>query len=103
MNLTIEQCKEMGRLCACHNLRCATRVLSSYYDGVFRDTGLKATQLSILAAINVMSQGEAGCSMVPLANTMSLDVSTLTRNMAVLERDGLVYRMAKTGACANFT
>ena len=89
--LSREQCREMGRLCMFHNLRRVTRMVTSFYDAVFRDNGLNAAQFTILAVVCAMDQNDEGCAMVPLAATLGMDVSTLTRNIAVLKRMELVY------------
>lgn len=88
--LTGEQCREMGRLCLAHNLRRATRVISAHYDHAFKAAGLKSTQVSILATVRGMTDEGQVCRMGSLAKVMRMEVSTLTRNLAVLERDGLI-------------
>ena len=88
--LTIDQCRDMGRSCVAHKLRRATRVISAHYDHAFKQFGLKATQVSILAAVQGMAEEEQGCRMSSLAKVLRMDESTLTRNMAILEREALV-------------
>ena len=80
----------MGRLCLAHNLRRATRVISAHYDHAFKAAGLKSTQVSVLATIRGMTGEGQVCRMGSLAKVMRMEVSTLTRNLAVLERDGLI-------------
>lgn len=84
--------------CACFNLRAAARALTRAYDEALRPVGLKATQFTILAAISRV--GEA----VPigtLAKRLSMDRTTLSRNLRPLEKQGLVevlpegYRRAR--------
>ncbi|RMF11474.1 MAG: MarR family transcriptional regulator [Alphaproteobacteria bacterium] len=84
--------------CVCFNLRAAARALTRAYDEALRPVGLKATQFTILAAINRLDEG------VPigtLAKSLSMDRTTLTRNLRPLEKQGLVevlpegYRRAR--------
>lgn len=84
--------------CACFNLRAAARTLSRAYDEALRPVGLKATQFTILAAI---SRVDEAVPIGTLAKTLSMDRTTLTRNLQPLEKQGLVeilpegYRRAR--------
>ena len=64
----------------------ASRAVTRLYDDALRPAGLRATQLVLLVAIG---SGEA-VSITALAKLIGMDRSTLTRNLAPLERDGLV-------------
>ena len=64
----------------------ASRAVTRLYDDTLRPVGLRATQLVLLVAIG---SGEA-VSITALAKFIGMDRSTLTRNLAPLERDGLV-------------
>jgi len=64
----------------------ASRAVTRLYDDRLRPVGLRATQLVLLVAIG---SGEA-VSITALAKLIGMDRSTLTRNLAPLERDGLV-------------
>ena len=64
----------------------ASRAVTRLYDDMLRPVGLRATQLVLLVAIG---SGEA-VSITALAKFIGMDRSTLTRNLAPLERDGLV-------------
>jgi len=72
--------------CACHRMRMAARVVTRLYDEELRESGLRATQVSVLVAIAV----DEVISIAALAKFMGMDRSTLTRNLRPLERDGLV-------------
>ncbi len=72
--------------CLCLNLRRGARQLTQRYDAALRGTGLKITQFQLLAAIDRMKR----TTVTPLAGFMGMDRTTLTRNLALLERDGLV-------------
>src|SRR5262245_19888527 len=83
---TREQCLAMGMTCVCHNLRRAARVVTIHYDAAFEPLGLRATQFAILAELAY----EESRSVSALAELLVLDQSSLSRNLAVLKRRGLV-------------
>ena len=64
----------------------AARAVTRLYDDTLRSVGLRATQLAVLAAVG----GDAVVSITGLAKIMGMDRSTLTRNLAPLEREGLI-------------
>lgn len=72
--------------CACTRVRRAARALTDAYDGALKPLGLKVTQFSLLRTVARME----GPSLTALAEEMALERSTLGRNVAVLERQGLV-------------
>jgi DNA-binding MarR family transcriptional regulator len=72
--------------CLCLNLRRSARRLTQKYDDALRPSGLKITQFTLLAAL----EGFERTTLQPLADFMGMDRTTLTRNLALLERDGLV-------------
>lgn len=73
-------------MCACNQLRRATRAITALYESALAASRLKATQLPILVAL-----GSAGdLSVSALAGALALDRTTLTRNLKVLEGRGLV-------------
>ena len=72
--------------CAHNAARKLSRGLTRAYDQAMKASGLKATQFSILVAILVVGKVRIGS----LATRLGLERTTLTRNLALLERDGLV-------------
>lgn len=72
--------------CVCFNLRKTTRLVTGLYDDALRSAGLRATQFSLLNALHLA--GPASVSV--LAALLDMDRTTLTRNLAALERDRLV-------------
>src|SRR5258706_7428011 len=70
--------------CACANLRRAARVVTQFYDGVLRPSGLRATQFTLLQALNLAP----GISQKQLAELLEIDSTTLTRTLALLRRKG---------------
>lgn len=76
--------------CLCKIVRRAARGLTNHYDHALSSIGLKVTQYSILSSIDYAQQISVG----ELAEMMSLDQTTTTRNIKLLEEAGLVERMA---------
>ena len=72
--------------CACTRVRRAARALTDLYDAALEPVGLKVTQFSLLRTIQRMDPVNISL----LAEEMSLDRSTLGRNLRVLERMQLV-------------
>lgn len=78
----------MGLTCTFHNLRRASRAVSQLYDGYFDEIGLKATQFTALAALAWAE--DAPPTIGELADILVLEQSSLSRNLAVLERLGFI-------------
>lgn len=72
--------------CACFNLRRATRAVTQLYDDALRPSGLRVTQFSLL----VILQSNGPLSISVLAQQSGTDRTTLTRNAALLQAEGLV-------------
>ena len=72
--------------CACFNTRRAARLLGQAYDRALGPSGLNNTQFATLASI--AGAGELAIS--ELAAAMGVDRTTLTRNLTVMQRTGLV-------------
>jgi DNA-binding MarR family transcriptional regulator len=80
--------------CACTSLRRAARQVTSLYDDALAPTGLRITQFSLLATVD----RHGSVPMTDLATMLSMDRTTLTRNLTPLQRDGLVsLRLAGVG------
>ena len=72
--------------CACFNLRKAARAVTQLYDDALRPTGLRSTQFSMLVLLRLTG----AVSITKLAEEAVTDRTTLTRNLDLLQRDGLV-------------
>ena len=72
--------------CACFNTRKTARALGQVYDRALEPSGLKNTQFTALAVADAYD----GISITELSKAMAIERTTLTRNLKVLERDGLV-------------
>jgi DNA-binding MarR family transcriptional regulator len=79
------------RACACTAIRRASRAMTHHYDEALRDSGLRNTQFTLLATL--IQTGPL--AMTPLAAFLSLERTTLTRNLKSLLRDGLVESRAQ--------
>lgn len=73
-------------LCACTNLRRAAQSITQVYDDELRPIGLRVTQYSVLRAISQAGRAK----ITELAEWLSLDRTTLTRNLQPLVRRGLI-------------
>lgn len=72
--------------CLCHNVRKASRQLTQIYDDALHPSGIRITQFIVLAALH--QSGEV--PLLPLAKILGMDRTTLSRNVDLLQRDGLV-------------
>jgi DNA-binding MarR family transcriptional regulator len=74
------------RDCLCLHTRRGSRRITQFYDAMMRDSGLRVTQFLLLASVGQTQP----VSQQPLADLLGMERTTLTRNLAVLESDGLV-------------
>ena len=72
-------------MCTCGELRKAARAVTMLYDNAVKSSGLH-TQFSLL---QVISKSDS-IRISDLAAKMGTDRTTLTRNLAILEREGLI-------------
>jgi DNA-binding MarR family transcriptional regulator len=86
----LELCTKVSAVCACNQLRRASRELTRHYDAALAQSGLAATQLPILVTLG--SYGDLPITI--LADVLSLDRTTLTRNLKILEDRSLVQIVA---------
>ena len=72
--------------CTCGELRKAARAITILYDDAIKSSGLLSTQFGLLQVIyNIDSM-----RISDLADRLRMDRTTLTRNLSVLEREGLI-------------
>jgi DNA-binding MarR family transcriptional regulator len=86
----LELCAKVSTLCVCNQLRRTAREITQRYDDALAESGVAVTQLPILVALG--SKGDL--PMTILAGKLSLDRTTLTRNLRILEIRGLVQIVA---------
>lgn len=80
----------MARSCASANFRRAARVVTRHYDRALKSSGITATQLPLLAAINAGFGG----SIREIAEAVDLERTTISRELEALQRCGLVVTAA---------
>ncbi len=88
---TASDARRIGAACACFAVRRAARSVTQLYDEALRPTGLRATQLSVLAAIRALEP--VGVSR--LASMTGTDRTTMSRNLGPHEAGGFV-RIGRT-------
>ncbi|TAM92696.1 MAG: MarR family transcriptional regulator [Rhodanobacteraceae bacterium] len=76
--------------CLCLAARRASRTITREFDHALRGHGLRATQFTLLSALHLAGPQPIG----DLAELLSADRTTLTRNLAVAEQHGLVILRA---------
>ena len=72
--------------CVCFGLRKAARSITYVYDAALKPSGLRATQFTVLNVIRRLSPA----AVTRIADVAVIDRTTLTRSLALLERDGLI-------------
>lgn len=88
-----EECRAMWGLCLSANLRRTERLVTRHYDAYLEQTGVSAVQLPILGIVAVADEP----SFRLLADELELDRSTLSRNLSVLQRGGMLTIGASSG------
>jgi DNA-binding MarR family transcriptional regulator len=77
---------EAATRCTLFSLRKASRGVTQIYDAALSLAGLRGTQFTVLVAAAFLEE----TTMARLAETLVMDRTTLTRNLAPLERAGLL-------------
>jgi DNA-binding MarR family transcriptional regulator len=72
--------------CIGFNLRKANRAVTQFYDEMLRPTGIRVTQYSLLTALKIIGP----VLVTDLAEKIVMDRTTLSRNLDVMEKQGLV-------------
>ena len=83
----------MARLCLSASLRRTERLVTRHYDAYLADAGVTAVQLPMLATIAAAAEPTFRL----LTEQLDVDRSTLSRNLALLERLGYVSIGAPSG------
>ena len=79
--------------CLAGNLRAASRMITREYDTALRPHGLRITQVAILVQLAQLQP----VTVTEFAHAISGERSAVARDLAILERDGLVASAAKAG------
>ncbi len=80
--------------CVSYRLRRAARKAARFYDDALRPSGLRNTQFTLLGALDVVGETSIG----DLSEELAIDGTTLTRNLEILVRRGLVENIAAEDA-----
>ena len=80
--------------CVSYRLRRAARKAARFYDTALRPSGLRNTQFALLGALDVLGETSIG----DLSEEFAIDATTLTRNLEILVRRGLVENIAAEDA-----
>jgi DNA-binding MarR family transcriptional regulator len=72
--------------CMCASLRRVSRVLTQHYETAMRPLGLRGTQFTLLQALSMAGEVFQG----RLGEILAIDSTTLTRTLAIMERQGWV-------------
>jgi DNA-binding MarR family transcriptional regulator len=84
---------EVARECVMTRWRTTNRVLAAVYDEELRPFGLRSSQHSLLVGVT-----KAGpVRRIELGRLLSIDPSTLTRNLAVMLRHGWIEEVPDDG------
>jgi DNA-binding MarR family transcriptional regulator len=78
--------KQVPANCMGLHIRRASRILTQVYDAALRPTGLELNQLTLLVAIHLFE----AVPITQLAQELFADQTTVTRNIKLLEKRGLV-------------
>jgi DNA-binding MarR family transcriptional regulator len=81
-----EKCLEMAQHCACFHLRRASRLVSQAFDQELKPSGLKVTQFTLLSVFVLHEDMGIG----KVARILGMDRTTLSRNLKLLEKMGLI-------------
>ena len=77
---------EAANTCLGFGVRKAARVITQAYDAALAPAGLTGSQFSLMNALNLMGEP----TMAQLAQAVSTDRTTLTRNLRLLEKQDWV-------------
>jgi DNA-binding MarR family transcriptional regulator len=72
--------------CVWFSLRKATRATTQLFDEILRPSGVRATQLCVLAIVAVAE----ATTITSLAEELAMNQTTMSRNLRPLERQGLI-------------
>jgi len=84
-------------VCACFQLRRASRAVTQLYDAALAPAGLRSTQFVLLSLVRV----EEPVRQDHLADLLGMDRSTLSRNVKLLTDAGLLRRARAKGERAS--
>jgi DNA-binding MarR family transcriptional regulator len=72
--------------CLSASFRRASRLLTQHYETALRPLGLRGTQFTLLQALSLAGEVSQGT----LGKILGIDTTTLTRTLAIMERQGWI-------------
>lgn len=84
--LSIDKRRKVAQECVHYNLKRAVRVATQRYDEALKPTGLHITQFTLLVSMSLL----APIGMSEAAENLSLDQTTLSRNVQPLLKQGFI-------------
>ena len=85
-SIDLKKVAGLGQSCPLGHLRKATRIMEHIFDETLRPSGLRGSQLAVLAVTAL----EGPTNISSMAERLVMDRTTLTRNLKPLERRGLI-------------
>ena len=82
----MQQIEDAAKACVCGNLRRSSRAITQFYDKVLAPSGISITQFALLRAIFIGNSS----TISKLSKEMYIDRTTLTRNLDLLKKHGLI-------------
>ena len=76
--------------CYCASVRQAARVISQYYESALKDTDVTITQFTLLTLLDKVKVARVN----DIAAALAMDQTSLSRTLALMERDGLIMPAA---------
>lgn len=85
-NQKIERYENIMKICVNYNFKQTARIVTQFYDQMFKEAGIRSTQFSLLISVIICKD----CTFEQLANFLNMDNTTLTRNIQALQKRELV-------------
>ena len=82
----MQQIEDAAKACVCGNLRRSSRAITQFYDKLLAPSGISITQFALLRAIFIGNSS----TISKLSKEMYIDRTTLTRNLDLLKKHGLI-------------
>ena len=82
----MQQIEDAAKACVCGNLRRTSRAITQFYDKLLAPSGISITQFALLRAIFIGNSS----TISKLSKEMYIDRTTLTRNLDLLKKHGLI-------------
>ncbi len=95
----IDDLRDVSERCVCLHTRMAARAITRAYDAALAPLGLEATQFTLLAAIAANPTG----SVTEMADRLALERTSLSRNLTLLSRRGLIVAGPGRGRSVSYS